>query len=247
VIFRTLDIGSDKMLPYWGLHGEENPAMGWRAIRVSLDRPLMMRQQLRALVRAAAGRPLHVMFPMVAHVSEFIAARRLLDREVERERAAGLAVPEWLRVGVMLEVPSLVWQLPALLERVDFLSVGSNDLLQFLYASDRSNPSVSERYDLLSPPVLLLLRSIVEQCAAVGVSLSLCGEAGGRTLDAMALIGIGFRNISMPAPGIGPVKTMIRGLKLAPLEQYMESLYHLPDHSLREKLRTFAVDHGVII
>ncbi|MBI4184200.1 MAG: phosphoenolpyruvate--protein phosphotransferase [Proteobacteria bacterium] len=247
VLFRTLDIGSDKSLPYWGLRGEENPAMGWRAIRVSLDRPLMLRQQFRALVRAAAGRPLSVMFPMVAHVSEFIAARRLLWREVERERAAGVPVPEPLRAGVMFEVPALAWQLPELLARADFVSVGTNDLLQFLYASDRSNPSVADRYDPLSPPVLALLRSVVEHCAAARVPLSLCGEAAGRPIEAMALIGIGFRSISMPAPGIGPVKTMIRSLELGPLEQYLKTLYNLPDHSLRERIRAFAVDHGVTI
>ena len=246
VVFRTLDVGGDKVLPYWNNSREENPAMGWRAIRVSLDRPAMLRQQLRALIRAFAGRELRIMFPMIAEVSEFDAARALLDMEMEREEGLGAPLPGKLYVGAMLEVPALVFQLPALLGRVDFLSVGTNDLFQFLFASDRANPRLSERYEHLSPLALSYLRSVVEQCGTAGVPLSLCGEMAGRPLDAMALIGLGFRDISMAPTAVGPVNTMIRSLSVAPLRDYLNSLCDLAERSVREKLRAFAQDHGVV-
>ncbi|MGQ9366591.1 phosphoenolpyruvate--protein phosphotransferase [Azospirillum sp. ST 5-10] len=248
VVFRTLDAGGDKILPYIVAGEEENPALGWRAIRIGLDHPMLLRQQLRALLRAAAGRPaLSVMFPMIAEVAEFDAARRLLDREVERLRTEGYAPPDRLRVGAMIEVPSLVFQLPALLARVDFLSVGSNDLMQYVFACDRGNPRTATRYDPLSPPMLGLLRQLVEACDGAGVPLSICGEMAGRPLDAMALIGIGFRTLSMAPPSVGPVKTMLRSLDVAALRQYMAGLYGRPDHSARTKLRAFAKDHDILI
>jgi phosphotransferase system enzyme I (PtsP) len=245
VVFRTLDVGSDKLLPYWNSADEDNPAMGWRSIRITLDRPAVLRQQLRALVRAAAGRQLHVMFPMVAEVAEFIAARNLLDMELARHRTQGGVPPSLVRVGTMLEVPALALQLAALLPRVDFISIGSNDLTQFLFAADRGNMRISDRYDVLSPPMLNFLRNITEMCADAGVALSLCGEMAGKPLDAMALLGLGIRTLSMSAPSIGPVKAMVRGLSLPRLEDYMSTLYDSPDHSVREKLRSFALDHGV--
>jgi phosphotransferase system enzyme I (PtsP) len=247
VMFRTLDIGGDKQLPYFRDVLEENPAMGWRAIRVGLDRPGMLRRQLRALIRATEGRNLSVMFPMVAEVAEFNSAKNILDMEIARARARGGELPAELKVGVMLEVPSLMWQLDALLPIIDFLSVGSNDLFQFMFATDRGNPRVADRYDVLSPSLLSLLRSLVEKCQQGEVSLSLCGEMAGRPIEAMALIGMGFRNISMPPATIGAVKSMIRSLAVAPLRNYLGTLYDLPDHSLREKLRAFSRDHGVII
>lgn len=245
VVFRTLDVGSDKLLPYWDSAGEDNPAMGWRSIRITLDRPAVLRHQLRALVRAGAGRDLFIMFPMVAEVAEFIQARALLDRELERHRLQGGAPPARVSVGTMLEVPALAWQLPALLRCVDFISVGSNDLTQFLFAADRGNMRISERYDVLSPAMLSFLRWITARCRDAGVQLSLCGEMAGRPLDAMVLLGIGIRNLSMSAPSIGPVKAMVRSLSLSRLEDYMATLYDLPDHSVRDKLRNFALDHGV--
>ncbi|NQU69879.1 MAG: peptidase, partial [Rhodospirillales bacterium] len=156
-------------------------------------------------------------------------------------------LPTELNVGVMLEVPGLMWQLDALLPIIDFLSVGSNDLFQFMFATDRGNPRVADRYDVLSPGLLSLLRSLVRRCEDAEVSLSLCGEMAGRPLEAMALIGMGFRNISMPPATIGAVKSMIRSLSVASLRDYLETLYDLPDHSLREKLRSFSRDHGVNI
>jgi phosphotransferase system enzyme I (PtsP) len=245
VVFRTLDVGGDKALPYFENESGENPALGWRAIRIALDRPAMLRQQVRALVRAANGRPLSIMFPMIAEVAEFDQARKVLDMELAREENRGGILPKALRVGAMVEVPSLLWQLPALMERVDFLSVGSNDLMQFLFATDRGNPRTAERYDALSPAILNLLQDLSRASIKAEVPLSLCGEMAGRPLEAMALIGLGFRSISMNANAVGPVKTMIRGLRLRPLQDYMKTLMTGSDHSLRDKLRAFAHDHGV--
>ena len=247
VTFRTLDIGGDKLLPYMPEAEEENPAMGWRAIRIALDRPAMLRQQLRALLRAAAGRHLRLMFPMVAEVAEFAAAREVFLLECRRAEKRGLALPARIELGAMLEVPALLWQLPALLPAVDFLSVGSNDLTQFLFACDRGNPRLAGRYDPLSPPMLALLRDLVRQCAAYRVPLGLCGEMAGNPLDAMALVGLGLRNLSMTPSSIGPVKMMIRSLHLAALERFLAPLLSAPDHSLRGKLAAFARDHGVAI
>ncbi len=247
VVFRTLDVGGDKVLPYWRGEAEENPAMGWRAIRIGLDRPLMLRQQLRALIRACADRPLRVMFPMISEVSEFIAARRVLDLELKRLRTAGKPVPVETRVGAMFEVPALAWQLKDLLARVDFLSVGSNDLRQFLFASDRGSPRIADRYDTLSSAMLGILQHLVRECAAAGVPLSLCGEMAGQPLDAMALIGLGFRNLSMAPPAVGPVKTMIRSLDLQRLQTYLSGIQSSAAGSARARLRAFARDHNVAL
>jgi phosphotransferase system enzyme I (PtsP) len=247
VTFRTLDIGGDKVLPYLPEAEEENPAMGWRAIRIALDRPAMLRQQLRALLRAASGRRLRIKFPMVAEVAEFEAARAVLGVELRRARERGLTLPSEIKVGVMLEVPALLWQLPMLLPLVDFVAVGSNDLLQFLFACDRGNPRLAGRYDPLAPAVLAMLGELVRECDRHKVPVSLCGEMAGSPLDAMALLGVGFRILSMTASSVGPVKMMIRSLHLAPLEQFLATLGASPDHSLRAKLSAFAQDHNVVI
>ncbi len=247
VVFRTVDIGGDKILPYWENSPGDNPAMGWRAIRICLDRPAILRHQVRALIYAAAGRDLRLMFPMIAEVAELDAARRLLDMELDRARKAGREMPSLLSIGAMLEVPALLFQMPALLKRVDFLSIGSNDLFQFLFASDRGNARLSERYDTMAPPTLKVLMSIIDQCREADVPVSLCGEMAGSALDAMALVGLGMRSLSMNPSSIGPVKAMIRSLDATRLRQFMETLIALPDHSVREKLREFARDHGVMI
>tara|TARA_R110002124_G_scaffold45865_3_gene138230 strand:- start:1497 stop:3767 length:2271 start_codon:yes stop_codon:yes gene_type:complete len=248
-VFRTLDVGGDKMLPYMDVAAfkEENPALGWRAIRIGLDRPALLRHQLRALLTAAAGRSLRVMFPMVAEVAEFKRARGFVDKELARLKKFGHPVPAHLEIGTMLEVPSLVWQLDTLLPLVDFVSVGSNDLMQFLFAVDRGNSRVSNRYDLLSPATLGFLRFIVTKCRAHNVPVTLCGEMSGKPLEAMALVGLGFRRISMSPAAIGPVKMMVRSLPAGRLEAFMEGLYGLPDASVREQLTGFAADHGVVI
>lgn len=247
VAFRTLDVGGDKMLTYLPAGKQENPALGWRAIRIGLDQPSLLRQQLRAMLIAASGRVLSVMFPMVATIAEYDAARRILDLEMARLRSRGIAPPTRLRVGTMVEVPSLMWQLPALMTRVDFLSVGSNDLIQYTFASDRGNPRTASRYDSLSPPILHMLSVLVEAANKAGKPISLCGEMAGKPLEAMALIGLGFRSLSMSPPSVGPVKTMLRSLDVASLRQYMTGLTHGADHSVRVKLKAFAVDHGVTV
>lgn len=245
VVFRTLDVGGDKMLSYISAGEEENPALGWRAIRIGLDHPSLLRQQLRALLRAAAGRPLSLMFPMVAQVAELDAARRILELELTRLDGRGLPRPSRLRVGAMVEVPALLWQLPTLLRRVDFLSVGSNDLMQYSFASDRGNPRTANRYDPLSPPMLCMLRRLVEACGESGTPISVCGEMAGRPLDAMALLGIGFSTLSMAPPSVGRVKSMLLKLDLEALRPFMDRLYHAPDANVRAKLRDFALDHHI--
>jgi phosphotransferase system enzyme I (PtsP) len=247
VVFRTLDIGGDKLLPYLPEIEDENPAMGWRAIRIALDRPAMLRQQLRALLRAASGRRLRVMFPMVAEVAEFEAAQAILKKEIARAESRGEAVPLEVKTGVMVEVPALLWQLPALFERVDFLSIGTNDLAQFLFASDRGNPRLTDRYDTLAPAFLRVLGEVARRAGEHGMPVSVCGEMAGGALDAMALVGLGFRTLSMNPGGVGPVKAMIRSLTLAPLQELLQRHLDAPDHSLRPKLRAFARDHGVTV
>lgn len=247
VMFRTLDVGSDKLLPYWDSGEEPNPAMGWRSIRITLDHPMVLRHQLRALLMAASGRDLDVMFPMVAEVAEFDRARAILDLELERLARRGDTPPARIRIGTMLEVPALAWQLKTLLSRVDFISLGSNDMMQFLFAADRSNDRIAERYDLLSPAMMNFLRSIVRACDQAGVPFSVCGEMAGRPLEAMMMLGVGVRSLSMSAPSIGPVKAMLRSLSLPSLEDYVETLYDQPCRSVREQLRNFALDHNVQI
>ncbi|MBO0712921.1 MAG: phosphoenolpyruvate--protein phosphotransferase, partial [Acetobacteraceae bacterium] len=243
VLFRTLDLGGDKLLPSADLPDEENPAMGWRSLRIGLDRPVLLRRQMRALLLAAGGRPLSVMFPMVATIDEFRAARALLEAEAKRIAPA----PERLSIGSMLEVPALMWQLPRLLGEADFISVGSNDLLQFLFAADRGNAALSGRYDLLSAPVLDLLDQLLQAAREADVSVSICGEAASRPLEAMVLVGLGFETLSMPAPGILPVKAMLADLDLAEFRRVMAALRRnwSGGSSLREAVHTWARERGL--
>ncbi len=247
VVFRTLDIGGDKLLPYLPHAPEDNPAMGWRAIRIGLDRPAMLREQLRALVRAAEGRNLLVKFPMIAEIPELERARALLDMELAYAAGEGRALPASVKIGVMLEVPALLWQLPALCRRIDFLSIGTNDLLQFLFACDRGNPRLADRYDSLSPPMLAMLREVVVQTCASAVPLSMCGEMAGNPIEAMVLIALGFRTLSMAGTAIGPVKMMIRSLDAAAVADYIGEIGARPDHSLRPKLEAYARDHAIAL
>jgi phosphotransferase system enzyme I (PtsP) len=248
VTFRTLDAGGDKLLPYLPEAAEENPAMGWRAIRIGLDRPSLLRQQLRALIRAAEDRKLRLMFPMVAEIAELTAARAILELELERAwRRDATRPPKALAVGIMLEVPALLFQLDALLPLLDFISVGTNDLMQFFFAADRGHPRLAERYDPLSPPVLRALKGVVQACAQHRVELSLCGEMAGQPVDAAALAGIGFRTLSMSPASVGPVKAMMRSLDLASLESFLAGLEASPSHSVRGRLQDFLSDHGVAV
>ncbi len=247
VVFRTLDAGGDKRLPYLPYEEDENPAMGWRAIRMTLDRPSLLRQQLRALLAASGGRSLSLMFPMVAEVAELVEARQVLELELERLWRLGRPAPAKLRVGAMIEVPALLHQLPALLPRVDFLSVGSNDLLQFLFAADRGSPRLAGRYDPLSPPVLSVMHRLIEDATTGGVPVTVCGEMAGRPLEAMTLIGLGFSSLSMSPGALPSVKAMIRSLDVGGLSSYLGRLIVAPDRSVREKLRAFAFDHKIAI
>jgi phosphotransferase system, enzyme I, PtsP len=247
VTFRTLDIGADKVLPYLRQPKEDNPAMGWRSIRMSLDRPALLRLQIRALLMAGAGTPMKIMFPMIADVEEYRRAVDAVEIEKRYLTARGHALPAPLKLGVMIEVPSLIWQLDNLLPLVDFASIGSNDLVQFLFASDRGNPKLSGRYDPLSPSALAAMRLIVEKAAAHGKPVTLCGELGGRPLEAMGLVGIGLTSISMVPSAIGPVKAMVMSLDRARLWAFMEPLLKSPLHSIRPELMEFAQRNGVVL
>jgi phosphotransferase system, enzyme I, PtsP len=246
VMFRTLDLGADKLLP-GDAPEEENPAMGWRSLRIGLDRPALLRRQLRALLLAAGGRPLSVMFPMVATVAEFRAARALLLAEARRVRPS----PERLSIGTMLEVPALMWQLDELLREVDFVSIGSNDLLQFMFAADRGTPALFNRYDLLSPPVLRLLEHLLTAArvakGGAGVPVSLCGEAGSRPLEAMALVGLGLSTLSMSASGIMPVKALLAGLDLDAFRPVLAAIRKNASGaaSVREPISVWAREQGL--
>ncbi|MDW3205004.1 MAG: phosphoenolpyruvate--protein phosphotransferase [Alphaproteobacteria bacterium] len=245
ITFRTLDIGGDKVLPYFQEAEEENPAMGWRAIRIAIDRPGLLRGQLRALIQASAGRPLRVMFPMIANTDEFVQARAMLDKELGRAAQRGMTLPERIEIGAMLEVPSLIYQLDTLGPKADFVSVGSNDLLQFLFASDRGNPRLDGRYDSLSAPVLNVMRDIVRRSDAAGLELSVCGEMAGNPLDALALIGLGIRRLSMSPGNIGPVRDAVRGADSQRLADFTDTLTRRTDRSLRQAMADFARDHGI--
>ena len=228
---------------------EENPALGWRAIRIGLDRPALLRVQLRALLRAASGRPLKIMFPMVATVDEFVRAKAIVDREKAHLRRHGHILPSDCRLGVMVEVPSLLFQIDEIAKVADFLSVGSNDLMQFLFAVDRENRRVADRFDTLSVPALRAFRLIAERAAAAGCPVTICGEIGGKPLEAMALIGLGFRNLSMSPAAIGPVKAMVLGIDASAVAAVIDAEMERSSDSasLRPVLTAFAKAHGVPI
>lgn len=247
VIFRSLDVGSDKLLPYWSNSGEENPAIGWRSIRITLDRRAILRKQVRAFLRAAAGKELNVMFPMISNLSEFEEAKETLMIELEKEKRRGREVPEKVNVGLMIEVPALIFQLDAILEQADFISIGTNDLAQFLFACDRGNPRLTERYDVLSSPFLKMMGEIVEKADKHGVYCSVCGEMAGNPIEAMALIGLGFRNLSMSGSSFGRVKSMVRSANVGELSDYIHTLLKSQKKSLRPQLISYAYDHGIEI
>ncbi|MEO8896069.1 MAG: phosphoenolpyruvate--protein phosphotransferase [Rhizomicrobium sp.] len=247
VVFRTLDLGGDKVLPYARWEREENPALGWRAIRIALDRPALLRYQVRALLMASAGRTLRILLPMVSDVDEFNRGRALIDRELERARLINLTRPTQVLVGAMLEVPALAFMLPQLMRSADFVSIGSNDLLSLAFAVDRTNPRVARRYDSLNPASLTLIRLIVQSAAENSGDLSLCGEMAGRPLDAMALLGLGIRTLSMQPGQIGPIKMMIRSLNLGEVSAFVDRLCGRVDHSLRTRLSAFAAERGIVL
>ena len=247
VTFRTLDIGGDKVLPYMARPDEQNPALGWRAIRIGLDRPGLLRSQLRALLKAGAGRDMKIMIPMIASAAEFDAAKALVERELAHLARHGYEPPRSLQVGAMVEVPSLLWELDELARRVDFLSVGTNDLMQYLFAVDRDNKRVATRFDPLAPAMLRALKSIADAGRAHGVPVTLCGELGGKPLSALALIAIGFRDLSMSPSAIGPVKAMLLGLDAADVTAHVAEILARQDGSpsIRPALKAYAESHDL--
>ncbi|MBS0479124.1 MAG: peptidase, partial [Proteobacteria bacterium] len=247
VTFRTVDIGGDKALPYLNTHDEdeENPAMGWRALRLALERGGLMKAQARALIEAAGGRTLNVMFPMVSEPWEFDEAKAIFEAQREWLADRGKRLPTEIRYGAMLEVPGLAEQLDLLLPNLQFLSVGTNDLTQFLFAADRANPKLAERYDWLSPSILRFLRRVVEPCRDAGVTLAVCGEMGGRPLEAMALIGLGIERLSITPAAVGPIKAMVRSLDHAAIVAEMNRLLAVPPRDLRGVLVEWADRNGV--
>ena len=244
VVFRTLDIGSDKVLPYMKPNDEPNPALGWRAIRVGLDKPGVMRMQLQALIRAANGRPLTVMFPFVAQFEEYRAARAEVDKTIAREQRLGHQLPESLEIGAMLETPSLAFAPQKFFDEVGFLSIGGNDLKQFFFAADRENERVRRRYDTLNVSFLSLIERIVERCERSNTPLSFCGEDAGRPIEALCLAAIGIRTLSMRPASIGPVKSLLRRSNLADVRKVIFDARHRGDQSVRpavmEYLRSLA-------
>jgi phosphotransferase system enzyme I (PtsP) len=250
VVFRTVDIGGDKALPYLRHDdgtGEENPAMGWRALRVALERDGLLKAQARALLEAGAGRTLHVMFPMVAEPWEFEAAKAVFDRQLDFLRKGRKVLPEAIRYGAMLEVPALAEMLDVILPQLQFLSIGTNDLTQFLFAADRANPKLAERYDWLSPAILRFVRRVIATGREYGTDITVCGEMGGRPLEALALVGLGLRRLSITPASVGPVKNMLRTVELSEIEAAMAGWLAHPPRDLRGELTAWAVERGIPI
>jgi phosphotransferase system enzyme I (PtsP) len=249
VVFRTVDIGGDKALPYLTdvLDEAENPSMGWRALRLSLERTTLMKAQARALIEASAGKVLRVMFPMVSEPWEYEEARALVEEQVEWARKGHRKLPTRIEYGAMVEVPSIAETLDQLLPRVDFISIGTNDLTQFLFAADRSDPRLAQRYDWLSPAILRFLKRILDAARTAGVPARICGEMGGRPLEAMALIGIGAENFSITPAGVGPVKAMVRSLDAAAVRARLDQMLAKPPKDMRKALTDWARRHSVTI
>lgn len=247
VIFRTLDIGGDKALPYLKdeTSEEENPALGWRALRLSLDHAGLMKAQARALIEATAGRTLNVMFPMVSEPWEFDAAKAIFEGQIEFLGRRKKLLPRKIRYGAMLEVPALAETLDILLPKINFLSIGTNDLTQFLFAADRADPRLAERYDWLSPAILRFIRRVVKATEGHDVDVAVCGEMGGRTLEALALMGVGIRRLSITPAAVGPIKAMVRSTNAEEIESKMDELLRHPEGNLRQALAEWAQQKGI--
>lgn len=247
VVFRTLDVGGDKILPYMRMSGEQNPALGWRALRMTLDRPGLLRTQVRALLRAAEGKVLRLMLPMVTDLCELNKAKELIALEEKFLADHGRKGPERIEIGLMIEVPAILYQLDEILPVVDFISIGSNDLMQFIFAADRTNANVATRYDVLHCVFLRVLKQIIDKANEHNVPATLCGEMAGKPLESMALLGLGLRSISMAPASIGPVKAMIRSLDLKSLTEFMDGLLSDCSGSVRDELQQYANEHDVTV
>ncbi len=249
VIFRTVDIGGDKAVPYLnssGMENEENPALGWRALRLALERKGLMKSQARALIEAASGRQLRVMFPMVSEPWEFDAAKAMFEEQLAFVKSRKKQPPEAVHYGAMLEVPALAEVLDLLLPKLSFISVGTNDLTQFLFAADRANPKLAERYDWLSPAILRFLRRIVQSTIGSPVDLGVCGEMGGHQLEALALLGLGYRRLSITPVSVGPIKELVRQVDLAEITDAMNGWLSNPPPDMRATIAQWALERGVI-
>jgi phosphotransferase system enzyme I (PtsP) len=250
VVFRTVDIGGDKAVPYLAsaeAENDENPAMGWRALRLALEREGLLKAQARALLEASAGRTLRVMFPMVSEPWEFDAAKAVFDEQLAWLRGQKKQLPDEIHFGAMLEVPALAEVLDILIPKVSFLSIGTNDLTQFLFAADRANPKLAARYDWLSPAILRFLKRVSQACVGQPVTLGVCGEMGGRKLEALALLGLGIHRLSITPVSVGPIKELVRQVDLKQIEQAMNGFLAAPPPSIREALAAWAVEHGIVI
>lgn len=248
VVFRTVDIGGDKSLPYLrseNSENDENPAMGWRALRLALEREGLLKSQARALLEASAGHTLNVMFPMVSEPWEFEEARAVFEGQLAFLKKQKKKLPNEIRYGVMLEVPALAEQLDILMPRISFLSIGTNDLTQFLFAADRANPKLAERYDWVSPAILRFIRRVVVTTAGQQVDVTVCGEMGGRRLEALALLGIGIRRLSITPAAVGPIKELVRKIDLAEIGEAMNGWLVTPPPSLRKALEEWASERGI--
>jgi phosphotransferase system enzyme I (PtsP) len=248
VIFRTVDIGGDKAVPYLSsdiAEHDENPALGWRALRLALEREGLMKSQARSLLEAAAGRTLNVMFPMVSEPWEFDTAKLVFDEQLDWLRKQRKPLPEDIRYGAMLEVPALAEVLDELLPRLKFMSIGTNDLTQFLFAADRANPKLAERYDWLSPAILRFLARVVRGTAGHEIDLAVCGEMGGRRLEALALLGIGIRRLSITPASVGPIKELVRKVDLAEITAAMQTWLASPPPDMRAALRHWAAERDI--
>jgi phosphotransferase system enzyme I (PtsP) len=247
VVFRTVDVGGDKALPYMRDDGlvEENPALGWRAIRLALDRDGLMKAQARALLAAAAGRQLNVMFPMISEPWEFDEAKALFERQKIWLSEHNRKLPSSVLYGAMLEVPGIAEVLDILLPKVDFLSIGTNDLTQFLFAADRAHPKLAERYDWVSPIVLRFIARVSREARAANVPVAVCGEMGGRTIEAMALIGIGIDRLSITPAAVGPIKAMVCSLDIGKWRQQLAEWLAKPPENMRNKIEEWARANGV--
>ncbi len=247
VVFRSLDVGSDKLLPYWGEMKEENPAIGWRSIRITLDRRALLRSQMKAFLKAAAGRELDVMFPMISSVEEFKEAKETLLIEYEKQKKQKEKLPTKINIGLMIEVPSIIFELDEILKEADFISIGTNDLAQFMFACDRTNARLSERYDVLSAPFLKVMRQIVLKAKEHNVLCSVCGEMASNPLEALALIGLGFRCFSSSGASFVKIKKMVRSCYTDEISDYIETLLTSDKKTLRPQLLAYAIDHGIAI
>jgi phosphotransferase system enzyme I (PtsP) len=245
IAFRIMDIGGDKIPSYFPNFLEDNPLLGWRSIRISLDRPLIFKHQIRALLRAGAGKSLYILFPLLTESAEFYPLQDLLNAEIDRERELGHELPLKIKKGVMIEVPSFAWHFEAIAKDIDFASVGTNDLFQFFFGVDRMNPHLSKRYDVLSPIFLSFLKHISDVAKENYKTLSVCGEMASKPIEALALLGLGYKTLSCTPQSLKSIAAMISSLDLKSFRAYLTPLLSSKDHSLREHLKAWAQDHRI--